>query len=208
MTTDKQYTNKGLLENYLGGDITISNDDAVQFILATQKFIDKYTDRNFKADETASIRYFDGNDRPALIIDDCISVSKVEVGTNYYGDSFTEQTNAEGAILEYYLLPTNYVSEGRPIRKIGLRNRIWIKGVGNHRITAKWGYSENVPDDIIYAATVIASGMYYQNRGENSGAIKSEKIGDTYSVTYADGGGFDDLSKAMEILDSYKRILL
>jgi len=198
--TDKQYTTQKKIEDYLG--ITITDGSARDYILATQMIIDNMTGRNFKADGTASSRLYDGNDRQGLRIDDCISVTKVEVGSNYWGDSFVEKVNT-GDTPQYYLMPTNYSQDNLPINKIGLRNEIWIQGHANHRITAKWGYSENVPDDVSFAATVISAGMYYQNKGENTGAIKSEKIGE-YQVSYADQKGMSDLERAKSILDNYK----
>jgi len=198
---DKGYTTESKLEKYLNVDIT--DGDAENFILAAQAYIESLTGRNFKADSEASSRLYEGNDRRDLIIDDCVEVTKVEVGSNMWGDSFTEVDNS-GSTPEYYLIPPNYEERGVPIRKIGLRHRTWIFGHANHRITAKWGYSASVPEDISFAATVIASGMYYQNRGENTGAIKSEKIGE-YSVTYADQKGYSDLERAKTILDLYTK---
>lgn len=201
---DKGYTTEAKIENFL--NVSITEGDANSFILAAQSYIDNYTQRNFKADSSASSRLFNGNDRQDLMIDDCIEVTKVEVGTNQWGDSFDEMDNT-GSTPEYYLLPANYSERGVPIRKIGLRYRYWIWGHANHRITAKWGYSENVPNDISFAATVIASGMYYANRGENTGAIQSEKIGN-YSVSYAEQAGFSDLETAKQVLNSYKNYQL
>jgi len=198
---DKGYTTREKISEYLGG-IDITSGDVDSYILATQLYIDNFTGRNFKAEETASIRKYNGNDRQVLSIDDCISITKVEIGNDIWGDTFTEVVNS-GDTPEYYLLPTNYIADLIPITKIGLRTRSFIGGNANQRITAKWGYSEDVPADIQFSATVIASGMYYANRGENTGAIKSEKIGE-YSVSYAEQGGFSDAQTALAIFNRYK----
>lgn len=202
--SDRQYTTEEKIEAYLGG-IAITTGGAANFILATQKLIEQLTNRIFKADGTAVARLYDGNDRQDLLIDDCTEITKVEVGNDMWGDTFTEILNS--GINRYYALPNNYAVDEVPINKIGLRSQIWIGGNANHRITAKWGFSTNVPDDISFAATVIAAGMYNQNRGENTGAIKSEKIGE-YQVTYADEGGLNDFKLAMQILQGYKKYLL
>jgi hypothetical protein len=199
---DKIYTTEAKIAAYINA--TIATGASSFAILAAQDFIDNYTGRNFKADGTASARLFSGNDRQALAIDDCVDVTKVEVGSNMWGDSFDEQVNTEGQTPQYYELPANYAADKVPIRKIGLRSRLFIGGNANHRITAKWGYSASVPDDVSLAATVIASGIYNQNRGENTGAIKSEKIGE-YQVSYANEKGMNDLEQAMAILDKYKK---
>ncbi|MHA1853385.1 MAG: hypothetical protein ACTSUF_07720 [Candidatus Heimdallarchaeaceae archaeon] len=201
--TDKGYTTEEKIEKYL--NITITTDDADDFILATQKYIDEMTGRSFKADESASARLYNGNSRQGLIIDDCVEVTKVEVGSNIWGDSFEEISN-DGST-RYYTLPANNEAENLPIRKIGLRDRIWIEGHANHKITAKWGFSEEVPSDVSFAATVIASGMYYENRGGKSGKVGMEKIGQ-YQVSYGDEKKINDLAKAQEILDNYTKHLL
>lgn len=199
---DKAYTTEAKIAAYLGG-ITITSGATANVILATQDFIDRYTGRNFKADTNASARLYDGNDTQAIIIDDCVDITKVEQGLDAWGDNFSEVLST--GTDRYYELPANYAQEGVPIRKIGLRSRFFSAGHANHRITGKWGYSTSVPDDISHAATVIASGMYYQNRGENTGPIKSEKIGE-YQVSYADEKGLNDLEIAMATLDRYKKI--
>jgi len=203
---DKNYTSEEKIEKFL--NISITTGDAASFILAAQTAIERFTGRSFKADSVASARLFSGNDRQALRIDDCVQVTKVEVGNDQWGDTFTELVNTSGQIPEYYLMPINYLSEyapeSDPIDKIGLRSRIWISGHANHKITAKWGYSVAVPDDISFAATVLAAGMYFQNRGQKNGPIKSEKIGE-YQVGYSDQKGFNDFEQAMEILNSYKK---
>jgi hypothetical protein len=198
-----KYTTEVKIETYLNKSIeTGKADDA---ILAAERFIDNYTDRNFKADTVASIRYYDGNGRQNLPIDDCIAVTKVEQGSNVYGDSFSEIPNT-GAD-RYYLMPANNEADRVPINKLHLRNRYWIEGFQNHRITAKWGYSENAPDDIAMAATILAAAIYESGRSGSVGGIKSEKIGE-YSVSFTDDRELADFNKAMQILDSYKRLMI
>lgn len=197
------YTTQAKIEKYL--DTTISGSDAESYILAAQSYIEQYTGRVFKADSSASERHYDGKGKQYLLIDDCVEVTKVEVGNDQWGDSQTTISNS--GLDRYFTLPTNNSAEGVPINKLGLRQRIFTKGHANHTITAKWGYSTSVPDDVSFAATVIASGMYYANRGENTGAIKSEKIGE-YQVSYADEKGFSDAQTAKNILDSYMKLRL
>lgn len=197
---NRNYTTDKLITNYLNK--AVYDEEITPFIEAAQKYIENYTGRIFKADEEATARLYDGNDKDNLVIDDCIEITKVEIGADAWGDNFNE-VSASGTS-RYYTLPTNNSELNEPIRKIGLRANIFVYGHANQRITAKWGSYETVPKDLQFAATVIASGMYNQNRGENTGAIKSEKIGE-YSVTYADQKGFSDLELAKQTLDSYKK---
>lgn len=199
--SDRIYTTEAKIAAYINESIV--SGATADFILAAQAMIERYTGRIFKADSAASARLFNGNDTQALRIDECVEVSKVEVGNNQWGDDFTEIENVGGQTPGYYLLPANYAANSLPVSKIGLRSMIWIDGHANHRITAKWGFSANVPSDISWAATVIAAGMYFFNKGKTSGAIKSEKTLN-YSVSYSDDGGFKDFERASQILDSYK----
>jgi len=194
------YTDEEKIEKFL--DATITAGDADDFISAAKKVIDMLTGRNFIADDEASERFFEGTERNALIIDECIEVTKVERASDAYGDTLVT-IDADDRIS----LPRNYASEGIPIKVIFYKNGVFaigIDGVPNHKVTAKWGYSEEVPDDIAFAATVLAAGMYSFNRSD--GNVKSEKIGN-YSVVY----GEDNLKafeQAKDIIASRKRYII
>lgn len=199
---DKSYTTELKLETFLNEAITTGQ--ANDYILATQDFIDKYTQRNFKADTSASIKLYDGNDTPNLLIDDCVEISEVKRGLDEYGDQF--ETISAGGYTGYYTLPNNTAS-GKPINEVHLRGRNWVTGLRNCSIKAKWGFSTAVPDDVSFAATIIAAGMYKFYRGGGSGNIKSEAIGN-YSVSYDTKTGWDEYERARKILNNYKRFYL
>lgn len=197
---DREYTNEENIERYL--NITIPDGDASIFIDAAQRHIENFTGKRFRADENATSRLYDGTGKRELRIDDCIEVTKVEKGNDQWGDSLTEIDASD-----YFTLPTNNDAYAMPIDRILLKHNHFLQGHANHKITAKWGYSENPPDDIKFAATVLAAGMYYQNRGENSGQIQSEKIGD-YSVSYTKDSGFSDLTFVKDTLNYYREYYL
>lgn len=202
---DKGYTTEEKIEKYLGG-ITIVTGEAADYILAAQQYIDNYTNRSFKADSVASARLFDGKNKAYLFIDECIEVTKVETGDDNWGDNFTE-ISASGSD-RYYTMPANASQVGFPIYKLGLRTRTFSAGdYPNQRITAKWGYSENVPADISQVATVIASGMYNANRTKKSGAINKKTLGE-YEISFQDQKGFNDLENSVSVLNNYKKIYL
>ncbi len=205
-TTDKAYTTKALVEAFLGETITPSLS---AYILAVQLYIEAITGRNFKADSTASARLYDGNDEQELGIDDCVSITKVEVGNDAYGDSFTEVL-ATGTD-KYFTLPNNASVLGYPFNRLALRERTFLQGIQNQRVTAKWGYSSAVPEDISWVATFLVASLYKQGITQNVGGIKSEKIGE-YSVAFGEGGSGansgSDWEKANVILDTYKKYFL
>ena len=174
------------------------------WIVSIEALIDQLTGRNFKADAVASARLFDGDGDQNLLIDDAVAVTKVEVGNDGYGETFTEIA-ATGSD-RYFLEPANYAARNWPITSLMLNGRRWPEGRQNNRITAKWGYSVAVPADITFAATVFLAGVINQQRGGGDN-IKSEKIGN-YQVTYNEDGknSWGDFDRAMEILAGYKKI--
>lgn len=193
------YTTKAKLEKFL--DTTISGTDADDFISTSKEIINNITGRNFEADENASARRFQGSEVRTILIDDCIEVTKVEKANDKWGDSLTDITD------QIITIPRNRNQAGRTIPIKGVYWKHGRFGTGednieNHQVTAKWGYSESAPEDIQFAATVLAAGMYSANRSE--GSAESERIGN-YSVTYGDDKHWSSLERAKEILNSYKR---
>ena len=204
MPVTKAYTTEAKLNTFLG--ITIASGEADDAINGAVDIIDQYTDRNFIADSEASARYFSGDDSQYLFIDECIEVTKVELALDGYGDSYEELT--EDVSNGYYALPRESGDTRRkPIDELHGRGRNWVAGEGNHRITAKWGYSVSVPAAIATAATVLAAGIYNMMRGNGGGSKKSEKIGN-YQVTYQTPQEWAALDKAKQIIEQYTKYSL
>lgn len=200
---DKNYTNQELIEQFIGEEV---NDSLQEIIVAVQKYIDNYTGRNFKADCTASARVYNGNNSQYLNIDDCIEIAKVEIGNDSYGDTFTEIASTGSD--KYYTLPANNEADGYPINKLFLRSREFLYGIQNQRITAKWGFSKEVPDDISWVATFLSASVYKTGIQGSFAGVKSERIGE-YNVTFGgDTEGQSDYDKAKVILDNYKKYVL
>lgn len=202
----KGYTTEAKVENYILNEIDSSFSAQISsWIEGVERIIDQITGRNFKADDTATTRVYDGDGEAELLIDDAVAVTKVEVGQDSYGSTF-EEISATGSD-RYFLEPNNYAARGVPIRKVSLSARCFPKGKQNNRITAKWGYSAAVPADIEFAATVFLAGILNQHR-QGGDQVKSEKIGN-YQVTYNTDKGNDswgDFAEAKAILEAYRRI--
>ncbi len=203
MSVTKAYTNEEKIESFL--NITIAEGEADNAINSAVAIIDAYTGRNFIADSEATARLFNGNGKLTMLIDECVEITKVEVGSNLYGDSFDEVS--AGGSAGYYKMPNNAIARLQPITGLNLRSRYWVEGLQNQRITAKWGYTVAVPEDISFVATAIAGGIYQFNRGGDSGNIKSEKIGN-YAVSYKDKEGWTALARAKELMQNYRKINL
>jgi hypothetical protein len=207
----KGYTSKEALQNYILQNIEDTfNAQIEQWILGVEKLIDQITGRTFVADAVASERYFDGDESGELMIDDCVEITKVELGQDDFGGTFKE-VPATGSN-RYFKYPVNKDNKGNtlPYSKIILNTYIFPDGIQNNRITAKWGYSAACPDDIALAATVFLAGIVNQQRGGGGDQIKSESIGN-YQVTYNSDNGNDswaDFENAKAILNAYKKYII
>lgn len=197
-----KYTSEEQINTFLGE--TIETGKADDAILAAEKYIDNVTGKNFKAEETATERKISGNGNQVMLIPECVEITKVEVGNDFYGDSKSEIT--EGGTDGYILGPENYEEDEVPINEIWLRGRLWQYGKQNCLITAKWGYSVDPPDDIVFVATFLAASIYKQGRSGNIGGVKSERIGE-YSVSFNTTNDLADFNKAQKILSMYKDLI-
>lgn len=199
MAIVKPYITKSDLETFLG--ITISGTDADLAINGAVTSVDNLTGRNFLADTTATARVYDGNNSRELLIDDCVQITLVERGLDNYGDFF--ETVPSTGLTRYYTRPANEL----PITSIVLRDNYWFNGLQNQRITAKWGYSVEVPADIANATLILAAGMYMYNKGTASGSVASEKIGN-YAVSYPSDAEWRAFKNSLKVLERYRRYYL
>lgn len=200
----KGYTSVEKIENFLLLDVEEYFEPQVEdWIGDVERFIDEQTGRNFIADSEASARLYNGDGTNELEIDDCVEVESVELGDDFYIDSGELFTETE----DYITLPANAIAKGFPIKAIHLKNINFTKGLQNHRITAKWGYSVACPGDISMAATILTAHIYKFGRGGVVGGVSQERIGN-YSVTYKDDKDRADYETAMNILSKYKRYFL
>ena len=188
-------------------DKSVDEADVADVIAAAKDLIDNETGREFGSiadgyNPTASARYFDGNSRFEILIDDFFALTSIQLGTTSHAPSAFDTAMAT---TEYYNQPINAVAMGRPYTRLGRRNSVWPSGAGNLKVTAKWGYALTPPADIVFAATVLAAGMYTSNRA-SEGPIKSEKIGN-YAVTYGlEEEKWQALTRVREVLSHYRRI--
>lgn len=185
----KGYCTKTDLENYTLRTIDVSfNSQITAWIEQIEKYIDRYTGRNFLGDTTSSEKVYDGNNSQTLLVDDYVTLTKVEVN------------DVEIPTVSIYSYPVNTEQK----YKIHLDGYIFTYGHQNITITAKWGYSSSVPADIRLAATILLAGIiaYADSAGKQK---KSESIG-SYNVSYESDKGWQDFSHAKDILDSYRRL--
>lgn len=191
----KEYTDIESVENYLLLDVSEEFEDQItEWIKSASAYVKQKTNRDWIADENATARSFNGNGKCYLNIPECIEIDEVEIGENF-GVGLVET--------EDYVVDPDYQL---PIRKIVLKDGYFDRGIQNVKITAKWGYAEEVPEDIKWATTVLVAGIVLAQQNQN-GEIGSEKIGN-YSVTYKDDQHKNDVKQAEGILRTRTLILI
>lgn len=196
----KGYCSVADVENYTLTEVDSVFEPNVQFwIGAVETIIERQTGRVFIADSEASKRYFDGNGLPELHIDECVAITGLKIvddmGNTVY--DLTENTH-------YFSEPYNEL----PKRKLASKSynvlgfSRFLKGQRNVELTAKWGFSIEVPEPIKFATVVLVAGIMNFGNDAN-GEIKSEKIGD-YQVTYKDDQ-WRDFEIAKEVIGNYTK---
>lgn len=190
------------IQNYMLIDIDPSFVSQVEeWIDGVEEDMNKATNRKLIADDVESVYKYNGTGRRALVIDDFIEISKIQIrATSYY--DVVEVPSTYDITPYCFFYPPNSL----PIWKIeswrwfpqGLQN-VWITGrAGTYA-------SDNIPASLKFAATVIVAGIInfsFQTTGE----IKSETIG-RYSVTYTtDSQQKIDFDRVTQTIKSYRRM--
>ena len=186
----KGYTTEAKVENYLLIDIdSWFSSQITGWIEVVEKFIDNFTNRNFKADAAASEKLYDGDGSNSLLIDDCVEITKLEI----------DEEELKEVDEEFYSYPANDECKD----EIQLPSAVFTEGYQNVAITAKWGFSVAVPADIDFAATVLLAGIINQSL-PHEGEVQSMAVG-SFQVSYKTEQQQSDYDKAMKILESYKK---
>jgi len=195
------YTTETDIENYLLTTIDSSFSSQISdWISVVEKYIENKTGRVFIADTTASDRWFDGSGETDMYIDEFVEIDSVIIYDSLDNVQYTLTEDTH-----YLSFPYNDEC------KRGLRTKYYNtlgftyfpSGIKNVKISAKWGYSVEVPDPIKFAATVLVAGIInFSNQSE--GEVASEKIGD-YQISYKDNKQADDLKNALEIIGQYTK---
>lgn len=192
----KHYTSKDRVEALM---LTKIKDSWIEnfniFLEEAEDYIDSHTGRNFKADEVASERVYDGDGSKELIIDDCVLIESIKI----YDGSTTKELDSD----QFFSYPANTTPKLR-IEIADNDSSYFIKGQQNIAVSAKWGYSVLPPKEIEFAASVIVSGIINYAYEHNS-EVMSEGI-DDYNVTYNRKEDWVKYERAKEILDKYKKI--
>lgn len=179
---------------------TSTADDSIlaTILSAAERTINRFSNRpdGFEADAAASARRYAGSGKPYQSIDECVSITLVEVKNSPTSTSYTtwattdwipirgdpEDPNYNG--LPYTMImvdPTGSQSifySGSFVTRGGFRPTTDVhRGVPTVRVTAKWGFSVAVPDDIHEACIMQAARWYKRLEGAMSDALASAELG-------------------------------
>ena len=185
----KLYCSKTDIENYLTISIAVQFEEQINsWIEGISQYIKEKTQREWKADTTTSERFYNGNGYSDLRIDDFIGTPIVKTGEDY-NESMVART-------DFVAQPFNSTSK----HTIMLKDNSFDCGIQNLSVEAKWGYAEEVPEDIKHATVVLVSAIVLAQTN-TEGEVESEKIGN-YQVKYRNEKHKDDVQNAMDIIES------
>ena len=185
-------------------DLASIDDDLslARLLDGAARTIDAFTGRpnGFFADVTASANYYTGRGRPFLFIDECTAITEVAVkdsasDTTYTAwDSPTTSLAGDGDWIpctgdpddpEYNQFPfTLLIVDPNGAESVftggsfGTRgNRARAPGTPTVKVTARWGYSDTVPDDIRTANIMQAARWYKRMQSAMADTLASQDFG-------------------------------
>lgn len=182
-----KYCSVSDIENYTLTEVADYFEPQVEkWIEGVSRQFDRMANRTLVADPVGSgedypVRYFDGNGKRSLIVEDLVEVESVEV----------DDTEIEAD--PYPKLPPHWkltASTGFPI------------GEQNVKVTGRFGLFDEVPEDLRFACAVVVAGIIAAYGLDAD--VSSEKIGN-YAVTYSTEKGASDYEAAKKTVLGYRR---
>lgn len=189
---------------------TDNTDDAIlgAMLDAASRTIDRFCNRpdGFEASDLPAVRYFPGNGKAFILIDECVEITAVAVkdsptDTTYEawtapsapmaGDGDWIQFTGDPQWPDFNSLPitalmvdpngdqSQFTSglftglAGFPRRRGSLSRQ-----VPTIRITARWGYSDDIPADIKEACIMQSMIWFKRQQGSMASALASTELGD------------------------------
>ena len=195
------YTNKARVQNYLLININDSFASQItEWIAVSKEYIDNFCNRTFEQ-ESATTKLYDGDGTRELLVDDLLTLTKIEILDRDGNVDYTIDGSTE-----YYLYPANTTPKTSiTIEPTNADVSVFPKGKQNVRLTGTFGYSETVPEDIRFAATKLVAGIIQEGNYDVGSEIKSEKLGE-YSITYQDVTKLAGQMKVDDILIKHRKM--
>lgn len=199
------YTDQTRVESYLQRELTEEEVSLLaEVVESVSSFIDSYTGRHWssvgeddESEEVLTSRFYDGNGKRELFIDDFTNIESIKF------------TDNEGGLLLELTDDTKWVTyplNAAVNSSIKLRTMNFPSGVANIEVSADFRGVEP-PKGVIMACTGLVSN-FLANSGDISDTKKSESI-EGYSYTLMDSSNLEDNEKSLlKKLDHYKKITL
>jgi hypothetical protein len=177
-----------------------------QIIDAASRAIDRFCNRpdGFEASDAATVRYYTGNGKGYLLIDETVEIELVSVKESPSETTYTAWTTPTAPLAgdgdwipfsgdpkapDFNSLPYDsimvdpngswsYFTGGRWRGLAGFRPYgAGVRGLPTVQVLARWGYSDDIPDDIKQAC-IMQSAIFYK-RLQSSGAsvLASTELG-------------------------------
>ena len=195
------YTTKSRIQNFLLINIDDSFESQItEWISVVTAYINNYCGTEFEQ-ESATYKLYDGDGTDELMVDDLITLTKVDI-LDYNGDVLY---TIDSATDEYHLYPANTTPKTMiKINRGGAPVGIFLCGNQNIKVTGTFGYAATVPEDIRFVATKLVASIIEEGNYDVGAEIKSEKLGE-YSITYQDIEKIaSDNLDIFKILDQHK----
>jgi len=179
----REYTTRAKIIEMTNLDFSsLSNSIVTEWIQAVSRYIDNYTDRltGFVTPGVDEIRYFDGNGKREIMLDNFISITSLEILE--LNGSDVEYSLDEGKGNDYIIYPYNETAKYKVILETSSTIGEFYRGNKRIKITGEWGYSSATPADISVAASFLVVDILNKVKGKGD-RVTSESLGD-YSVSY------------------------
>lgn len=168
------YTDKGRIQRFLNVDIANSYDTQIDdWIAEVQSWIDDYCGKTFEA--VTEDRHYDGDGTKELIVDGFVDGTITELSILNVNGS-VEATLTEGHDEDFIAYPLNS-NEKHLIRLTANASRsVFPSRKRGVKITADFGYSATVPNQIRMVATKLVATLV--EKGLKGGKLSEVQLGD------------------------------
>ena len=194
------YTNRSKVEQYLNADLSAVDSWLTEVIAGVDAWIDKYVGKTFEG--TSEDRFFDGSGKDRILIDPFTGSPTVLI-LNL--DGTTQNSLSEGASSDYITYPLNETEKNELVLVSTAQLFSFPSGKRRVKVTAAFGASTAVPDDVAIAAMKLV-GNIAQKRLKG-GDPKSERLGD-YAITVKEIKEEADAMGIYNILDQHRDIAI
>lgn len=174
------YATLAELKGFVGIPTADTADDVtLQLALdAASDQVDRFCDRTFAQDATATVRYYSPTETGRLEVDPISTLTGLIVATDADGDGTYETTWTVGT--DYRLEPINAAAQGRPWTTLVALGTRWFPRLSyrpSTSVTAKFGWPGGVAPASVKEATLLQSARLWKRKDAPFGVAGSVEFG-------------------------------